>query len=187
MKTGAVSTLDIVDEIKNRILPTTRAAAPPGLNIKELFDQSVFVRGAVEGVVREAIIAAFLTGLMILLFLGSWRSTLIIAVSIPLSILSSLAVLSFLGHTMNTMTLGGLALAIGILVANIVPRAGEVGDALDRVGFGRFLLVVLLGSAGMITRTAAWQVAIDAAGGRVRAHEAHPASGASYVVRRWRT
>lgn len=116
MKTGAVSTLDIVDEIKNRILPTTRAAAPPGMNITELFDQSIFVRGAVEGVVREAIIAACLTGMMILLFLGSWRSTLIIAVSIPLSILASLAVLSFLGHTMNTMTLGGLALAIGILV-----------------------------------------------------------------------
>ena len=116
MKTGAVSTLDIVDQIKTRILPTTRAAAPPGMNIKELFDQSIFVRGAVEGVVREAVIAACLTGMMILLFLGSWRSTLIIAVSIPLSILSSLVVLSFLGHTLNTMTLGGLALAIGILV-----------------------------------------------------------------------
>jgi multidrug efflux pump subunit AcrB len=116
MKTGAVSTLDIVNEIKNRILPTTRAAAPKGMNVKELFDQSVFVRGAVEGVVREAIIAAFLTGMMILLFLGSWRSTVIIAVSIPLSILSSLVILSFMGHTLNTMTLGGLALSIGILV-----------------------------------------------------------------------
>jgi CzcA family heavy metal efflux pump len=116
MKTGAVSTLDIVDEIRQRILPTTRAAAPPGMKIQELFDQSVFVRGAIESVLHEAVIAACLTGLMILLFLGSWRSTLIIAVSIPLSILSSLAVLSFLGHTMNTMTLGGLALAIGILV-----------------------------------------------------------------------
>lgn len=116
MKTGAVSTLDIVNQIKTRILPTTRAAAPPGMEIRELFDQSVFVRGAVEGVVREAIIAACLTGMMILLFLGSWRSTLIIAVSIPLSILSSLILLSFLGHTLNTMTLGGLALSIGILV-----------------------------------------------------------------------
>src|SRR5262245_36647741 len=76
----------------------------------------------------------------------------------------------------------GAVVAIGILVAIIVPRAGEVGDALDRVGFGRFLLVVALGAAGMISRTAAWQVAIDAAGGRVRAHEAHPASAASYVV-----
>ncbi len=116
MKTGAVSTLDIVNEIKDRILPTTRAAAPKGMNVKELFDQSVFVRGAVEGVVREAVIAAFLTGMMILLFLGSWRSTLIIAVSIPLSILSSLIILGFMGHTLNTMTLGGLALSIGILV-----------------------------------------------------------------------
>jgi multidrug efflux pump subunit AcrB len=116
MKTGSVSTLSIVDEIKNRILPTARASAPKGMEIKELFDQSVFVRGAITGVLREAVIAACLTGLMILLFLGSWRSTLIIAVSIPLSILSSLCMLSALGHTMNVMTLGGLALAIGILV-----------------------------------------------------------------------
>ncbi|HYP12926.1 MAG TPA: efflux RND transporter permease subunit, partial [Bryobacteraceae bacterium] len=116
MKTGSVSTLDIVDEIKERILPVTRAAAPPGLEIRELFDQSIFVRGAIKGVVEEGIIAACLTGMMILLFLGSWRSTLIIAVSIPLSILSSVVVLSMLGHTLNVMTLGGLALAIGILV-----------------------------------------------------------------------
>jgi multidrug efflux pump subunit AcrB len=116
MKTGSVSTLSIVDEIKNRILPSARASAPKGMRIKELFDQSVFVRAAISGVLREAVIAACLTGLMILLFLGSWRSTLIIAVSIPLSILSSLCVLSALGHTMNVMTLGGLALAIGILV-----------------------------------------------------------------------
>jgi len=116
MKTGSVSTLEIVDEIKQRILPTTRAAAPPGMKIRELFDQSVFVRASIAGVLREAVIAAALTGMMILLFLGSWRSTVIIAISIPLSILSSLAMLSFLGHTMNVMTLGGLALAIGILV-----------------------------------------------------------------------
>jgi multidrug efflux pump subunit AcrB len=116
MKTGSVSTLQIVDEIKSRILPVTRAAAPPGMQIRELFDQSVFVRASIDGVLREAVIAAALTGLMILLFLGSWRSTVIIAISIPLSILSSLAMLSFIGHTMNVMTLGGLALAIGILV-----------------------------------------------------------------------
>jgi multidrug efflux pump subunit AcrB len=116
MKTGSVSTLSIVDEIKNRILPSARASAPKGMLIKELFDQSVFVRASINGVLREAVIAACLTGLMILLFLGSWRSTLIIAVSIPLSILSSLCILSALGHTMNVMTLGGLALAIGILV-----------------------------------------------------------------------
>ena len=116
MKIGSVSTLDIVDEIKQHILPITRAAAPAGMKIRELFDQSVFVRASIQGVLREAVIAAALTGMMILLFLGSWRSTVIIAISIPLSILSSLAVLSLLGHTMNVMTLGGLALAIGILV-----------------------------------------------------------------------
>ncbi|MGO4518216.1 efflux RND transporter permease subunit [Terriglobus sp. 2YAB30_2] len=116
MKTGSVSTLDIVKQIKDDVLPASRAAAPPGLKITELFDQSIFVKAAIVGVLREGVIAAALTALMILLFLGSWRSTLIIAVSIPLSILSSIIVLSALGETMNTMTLGGLALAIGILV-----------------------------------------------------------------------
>ncbi|WP_263357294.1 efflux RND transporter permease subunit [Acidicapsa ligni] len=116
MKTGSVSTLDIVNQIKNDVLPTSRAAAPKGLKIKELFDQSIFVKASIAGVLREGVIAACLTALMILLFLGSWRSTLIIAISIPLSILSSIIVLSAMGETMNTMTLGGLALAIGILV-----------------------------------------------------------------------
>jgi multidrug efflux pump subunit AcrB len=116
MKTGSVSTLDIVNQIKNDVLPASRAAAPKGLKITELFDQSIFVKASIAGVLREGVIAASLTALMILLFLGSWRSTLIIAISIPLSILSSIIVLSALGETMNTMTLGGLALAIGILV-----------------------------------------------------------------------
>ena len=116
MKTGSVSTLDIVNQIKNDVLPASRAAAPKGLKITELFDQSIFVKASIVGVLREGVIAASLTALMILLFLGSWRSTLIIAVSIPLSILSSIIVLSAMGETMNTMTLGGLALAIGILV-----------------------------------------------------------------------
>jgi CzcA family heavy metal efflux pump len=116
MKVGSVSTLNIVNQIKNDVLPASRAAAPKGLVIKELFDQSVFVRASIKGVLREGIIAAGLTALMILLFLGSWRSTLIIGISIPLSILSSIIVLSAMGETMNTMTLGGLALAIGILV-----------------------------------------------------------------------
>src|SRR5262245_8562273 len=116
MKTGSVSTLDIVDQIKNDVLPKSRAAAPPGLEIKELFDQSIFVRASIEGVLREGLIAACLTAAMILLFLGSWRSTVIIAISIPLSILCSIIALSAIGHTMNVMTLGGLALAIGILV-----------------------------------------------------------------------
>ncbi|HEY1743783.1 MAG TPA: efflux RND transporter permease subunit [Granulicella sp.] len=116
MKTGSVSTLDIVKQIKDEVLPASRAAAPKGLKITELFDQSVFVKASIVGVLREGVIAACLTALMILLFLGSWRSTLIIAISIPLSILCSIIVLSAMGETMNTMTLGGLALAIGILV-----------------------------------------------------------------------
>jgi multidrug efflux pump subunit AcrB len=116
MKVGSVSTLDIVNQIKHDILPILRAAAPNGLKITELFDQSLFVRASIKGVLVEGISAACLTALMILLFLGSWRSTLIIAVSIPLSILCSIIVLSILRQTMNTMTLGGLALAIGILV-----------------------------------------------------------------------
>src|SRR5712692_3707541 len=116
MKTGSVSTLDIVNQIKNDVLPASRAAAPKGLKITELFDQSIFVKASIVGVLREGVIAASLTALMILLFLGSWRSTVIIAVSIPLSILSSIIVLSLLGETINIMTLGGLALAVGILV-----------------------------------------------------------------------
>ncbi|WP_298424605.1 efflux RND transporter permease subunit [Rhodoblastus sp.] len=115
IKNGNASTLAVVGGVRNA-LKTLRAAAPPGLKIGELLDQSVFVRDAVTGVVREGLIAGALTALMILLFLRSWRSTLVVMVSIPLSILSSLVVLSALGHTLNTMTLGGLALAVGILV-----------------------------------------------------------------------
>lgn len=115
LKAGTASTLDVVSGI-NKLLPRVLQIAPTGLKLTALNDQSVFVRSAVTGVIREAVIAASLTGLMILLFLGSWRSTLIIAVSIPLSILTSVIVLSFLGETINTMTLGGLALAVGILV-----------------------------------------------------------------------
>ena len=116
VKTGNASTTRIVDELRNRVFPTVRAAAPPGLQVVELFDQSVFVRASIKGVVVEGLIAALLTAAMILLFLGSWRSTLIVAVSIPLSILVSLTTLYLLGETLNIMTLGGLALAIGILV-----------------------------------------------------------------------
>ena len=115
IKNGNASTLDVVNGVK-AALAVARAAAPPGLNINELFDQSVFVKASVDGVVREGAIAAALTALMILLFLGSWRSTLIVLISIPLAILASLVALYFLGHTLNIMTLGGLALAIGILV-----------------------------------------------------------------------
>src|ERR1700736_3105520 len=116
-KSGQASTLDIVQGEKQLVqrLQST-STLPAGLNIQRLADQSIFVTAAIEGVVKEAVIAGCLTALMILLFLGSWRSTLVIAVSIPLSILTSLAILSALGETINIMTLGGLALAVGILV-----------------------------------------------------------------------
>ena len=114
-KSGNASTLDIVSGIR-QLLPVVAAALPKDLKITPLSDQSIFVRAAISGVVREAVIAACLTAVMILLFLGSWRSTLIIAISIPLSILSSILALSALHETINIMTLGGLALAVGILV-----------------------------------------------------------------------
>jgi multidrug efflux pump subunit AcrB len=115
IKNGNASTLTVVNGVKQAI-EVARASAPAGLRISELFDQSVFVTNSVKGVLREGAIAAGLTALMILIFLGSWRSTLVVMISIPLAILSSLVVLYFLGETMNTMTLGGLALAVGILV-----------------------------------------------------------------------
>ena len=115
IKNGNASTLAVVNAVRDA-LKTMRLSAPPGMSINELFDQSIFVKQSVTGVLREAAIAAALTALMILLFLGSWRSTLVVMISIPLSILTSLVVLYFLGETLNTMTLGGLALAVGILV-----------------------------------------------------------------------
>jgi multidrug efflux pump subunit AcrB len=135
LKSGNASTLDVVKGIRG-ILPRVASTVPPQLKMTPLSDQSVFVRGAVQGVVREAIIAAALTALMILVFLGSWRSTLIIAISIPLSILSSVIILGLIGETINTMTLGGLALAVGILVDDAtvtienIERYIEQGDAL---------------------------------------------------------
>jgi multidrug efflux pump subunit AcrB len=115
IKNGNASTLGVVNAVKQAMV-AARAAAPPGMQVKELFDQSIFVRDSIRGLLKEGAIAAGLTALMIVLFLGSWRSTLVVMISIPLSILSSLVVLYFLGDTINTMTLGGLALAIGILV-----------------------------------------------------------------------
>ncbi len=115
LKNGNASTLSVVNNVKS-MLGSIRAAAPKDMSITPVFDQSVFVSGAIVDVVREAAIAAALTGLMILLFLGSWRSTLVVLVSIPLSILTSLAVLGAIGESINIMTLGGLALAVGILV-----------------------------------------------------------------------
>jgi CzcA family heavy metal efflux pump len=115
LKAGNASTIDVVSGVR-KLLPRVVQTLPPALKVQPLSDQSIFVRAAISGVVREAIIAAGLTAAMILLFLGSWRSTVIIAVSIPLSIFTSIICLSFLGQTINIMTLGGLALAVGILV-----------------------------------------------------------------------
>src|SRR5467141_3998944 len=114
-KTGSASTIEIVDKVK-QMLDYNKASVPEGMRISTFFDQSLYVRASIQGVIREAIIAACLTAVMILLFLGNWKSTLIIAVSIPLSILVSILCLSALGQTINIMTLGGLALAVGILV-----------------------------------------------------------------------
>jgi CzcA family heavy metal efflux pump len=114
-KNGNASTLDIIEHVKE-LLPRILAGAPPSLVLKLVGDQSVFVSNAVDGVIREGVTAAALTGLMILLFLGSWRSTLIVTISIPLSILSAIIALSAFGQTLNVMTLGGLALAVGVLV-----------------------------------------------------------------------
>ncbi len=115
LKSGSASTLEVVKGIK-QALPGVLASLPPGMDVQEFADQSLFVRAAISGVMKEGVIAAVLTAIMILLFIGSWRSTFIIAISIPLSVLSSLAILSALGQTINLMTLGGLALAVGILV-----------------------------------------------------------------------
>src|SRR5438477_1476698 len=115
LKSASASTLDIISRVK-AALPRIKATLPPELDITQLFDQSIFVRAAIDGVLKEGVIAACLTALMILLFLGSWRSTLVVATSIPLSILCSIIILSALGQTLNLMTLGGLALAVGILV-----------------------------------------------------------------------
>jgi CzcA family heavy metal efflux pump len=119
LKSGNASTLSVVDAVR-KVLPKIKATLPPGLNVAILSDQSFFVRASINGVVREAVIAAILTALMILFFLGSWRSTTIVATSIPLAILSSIIVLGATGQTLNVMTLGGLALAVGMLVDDAI-------------------------------------------------------------------
>jgi multidrug efflux pump subunit AcrB len=115
LKSGNASTLDVIDRIK-AVLPHVKTTVPPELDMRPEFDQSIFVRGALDSVMREAVIAALLTALMILVFLGTWRNTLVVALSIPLSIFCSVICLYALGQTINIMTLGGLALAVGILV-----------------------------------------------------------------------
>jgi multidrug efflux pump subunit AcrB len=147
LKAGSASTLDVVEGIKD-LLPRVAATLPPQLRIQPLADQSIFVRAAISGVVREAVIAACLTGLMILLFLGSWRSTLIIAISIPLSILTSVIVLSALHETINIMTLGGLALAVGILVDDATVTIENIERFLEQ---GRSLRDAILEGAAQIS------------------------------------
>src|SRR5256712_1654395 len=150
IKKGGASTLTIVKQLK-ALLPSIRAAAPPGLEVKELFDQSLFVRAAIAGVLTEGAIAACLTGLMILLFLGSWRSTLVVITSIPLSILTSLAILSAIGETLNVMTLGGLALAVGILVDDATV---EIENIHRNLGLGTRLVQAILDGAQQIATPA---------------------------------
>ncbi len=133
LKIGSASTLDIIAGVKAR-LPAIQATLPEGVNLKYVADQSGFVKSSVAAVVREGLIAAALTGFMILVFLGSWRSTLIITVSIPLAVLSSLIVLSALGQTINVMTLGGLALAVGILVDDATVTIENINRHMEEQG-----------------------------------------------------
>jgi multidrug efflux pump subunit AcrB len=146
LKAGDASTLDIISNVKG-LLPSIEAGLPPELKITPLSDQSIFVKASIVGVVREGIIAACLTGFMILVFLGSWRSTLIIAVSIPLSILTSLIVLSALGETINIMTLGGLALAVGILVDDATVEIENINRNIDQ---GKEIVQAILDGASQI-------------------------------------
>jgi len=147
MKGASASTLDIVARVKERLPLIIANLPPPPPEVRLLFDQSVFVRAALQGVVREALIAAGLTALMILLFLGSWRSTVIIAVSIPLSILVSIILLKLCGQTLNTMTLGGLGLAVGILVDDATV---EIENIHRNLGLGKEIEPAILDGAAQI-------------------------------------
>jgi multidrug efflux pump subunit AcrB len=146
LKNGDVSTIEIVGKIK-AALPGILASFPPSFHVTTLFDQSIFVRAAIAGVIKEAIAAAALTGVMILLFLGSWRSTLIVCISIPLSILTSLAILYLLGETINIMTLGGMALAVGILVDDATV---EIENIHRNLGMGKGVVQAILDGARQI-------------------------------------
>ena len=159
IKNGNASTVSVVNAV-HKALESARAAAPPGMQINELFDQSVFVKQSVEGVLREGAIAAGLTALMILLFLGSWRSTVVVMISIPLSILTSLIVLHFLGETLNTMTLGGLALAVGILVDDSTVTIENTHRLLNEEGLP-LPQATLHGAAGIAVPTLVSTLAIS--------------------------
>src|SRR6188508_598670 len=143
MKSGAASTLDVVAKVKEQ-LPRVLQTVTPELEVREFSDQSLFVRAAISGVLKEGVIAAALTAIMILLFIGSWRSTIIIALSIPLSVLVSLAVLSALGETINLMTLGGLSLAVGILVDDATV---EIANVHRQLAMGKPLIQAILDGA----------------------------------------
>ena len=145
-KTGTASTLAIVKGVRDA-LPQLLTTLPPDLSIKPLFDQSIFVRASIEGVLKEAVIAACLTALMILLFLGKWRHTVVICVSIPLSILSAICILSALGETINIMTLGGLALAVGILVDDATVEIENIDRNLE---MGKDITTAILDGAQQI-------------------------------------
>ena len=152
MKTGSASTLQIIKDVRGIVdSPSVRGQLPPQLQINALSDQGIFVRGAISGVVREALIAACLTAVMILVFLGSWRSTLIIAVSIPLSILCSITVLALLHETINIMTLGGLALAVGILVDDATVEIENINRNLEQ---GKEIEQAILDGAAQIATPA---------------------------------
>ncbi|HYR59028.1 MAG TPA: efflux RND transporter permease subunit, partial [Chthoniobacteraceae bacterium] len=143
MKSGSASTLDIVRKVK-AALPRVLSTITSDLDVKEFADQSLFVRAAINGVLKEGIVAAALTALMILLFIGSWRSTIIISISIPLSVLASIAALSALGETINLMTLGGLALAVGILVDDATV---EIENVHRQMATGKPLITAILAGA----------------------------------------
>jgi multidrug efflux pump subunit AcrB len=146
LKSANASTLDIIKRVREA-LPRIEATLPPALKITELFDQSLFVRAAIDGVLKEGVIAACLTALMILLFLGSWRSTLIVVVSIPLAIFSSIILLGALGETLNIMTLGGLALAVGILVDDATV---EIENIHRNLGMGKPMTRAILDGAHQV-------------------------------------
>jgi multidrug efflux pump subunit AcrB len=149
-KAGSASTLDIITGVK-QLLPRIEASLPPGVKISLIGDQSIFVKAAVSGVIREGALAAALTGVMILLFLGSWRSTVIITVSIPLAVLASVAALSLLGETINVMTLGGLALAVGILVDDATVTIENINWHLE---MGKDITTAIMNGAAQIVTPA---------------------------------
>jgi multidrug efflux pump subunit AcrB len=151
LKNGTASTLDVADGVKRAMAATLKTLLAEDVKVNEFIDQSLFVRAAISGVVREGVIAAALTALMILLFLGSWRSTIIIAVSIPLAVLASIAVLSALGETINLMTLGGLALAVGILVDDATV---EIENIHRNLAMGKELRQAIVDGAQQIATTA---------------------------------